>query len=376
MVVNTAADEDAGSARSWETFAAPSEAGATLTLREALWIAANHPGPDTILFDPAVFTVEAPVTIELAALRMPINLRDFCLDARGRGVVVRWSAASLGGVDHVWSVGPGSLMIGLDIATVPYRFTLNGGQLAGCRFRTSDPSAPGDSFFSVDVIAGTLGPGNVFAGPGGISCSSTPTPTEIIGNFFGVEPQTGERLPLTRGAMLWSGTSGEISFRNNTFAATTMGIEAPFPAAGTRLVIEQNRFTGMQKAIAAGTVNGRVGPDNIIRAGGSAVEVAPSSAMVITRNSISGNVVGIVGGGSAPFDLFIDGGVGGQCPAPGLVEVFTDPGAEGEQFVGEVVCKQSLAWFITASVPSGRNVTATLTRFDGGTSVFSAPVTR
>ena len=377
LIVTTVADEPVGATHPWEAFASAAEAGPSMSFREAMWVAANHPGPDTIVFDAASFPPDAPATIELANLPMPQNLSDLCLDGRGRGVVLHWGPESVGSPGNVWRVGPSSLMVGLVIATVPFRFSVTaGGQVAGCRFRVDDPRAAGDGFFSLDMSGGVIGPGNVFAGPGGLSVSAPSIRSEIIGNYFGIDPRTRATFILNRGAMLWSSIVGEVVFRENLFSLSSsgVGIEAPFgAAAGARLVVEQNTLTGASRAISTVLLRGRIGPDNLIYDNAVAIDVT-SSTMMITRNSLFNNTVALIGAGPAPTALFIDGGIGGLCPAPGLVEAFSDAADEAEHFLGDAACDQSLAFFVSAALPRGRNVTTTFTALDGGTSLLSAPV--
>ncbi|MDP2272387.1 MAG: hypothetical protein Q8N23_28855 [Archangium sp.] len=370
LVVNTIEDEAVGGARPWETWSSAAEAGPTLSLREALWIAWNHPGPDTILFDAAVFPSQAPATVRLGALPMPVNLDDFCLDARGRGVLIGWGPESVGDVNGMWRVGPNSLMVGVSFVTVPSRFRVFSGQLVGCRFLDE---APGDAFFSIDLTGGTVGPGNVFAGPGGIAVTTTVTRSAIVDNFFGVDPRTAEQLPLRRGVMLWGGFAGEVYLRGNTFLGNEVGIEAPFDSAASVLIVERNDFFSMGRAVASGSVRGQVGPLNTIRDSGIGVQVT-SGEMVITRNSISGGGVPIAGPGPSPTGLFIDGGVGGVCPGDGLVELFSDANAQAEEFLGEASCDAQRSFFWPGFPTSGRTVSATFTALDGGTGVLSAPV--
>ena len=73
---------------------------AGLSLREALTIAANHPGPDLVVFDPAVFPVATPVTLALGA-ELVIAGDATTLDATGAGVVLAPGAGFAGALVRV-----------------------------------------------------------------------------------------------------------------------------------------------------------------------------------------------------------------------------------------------------------------------------------
>lgn len=140
LVVDTTSDELDGPT----TLADPLEAGPTLSLVEALWIADNRPGPDTITFDAAVFPVEAPATILFSGQRVvPSPSLEVCLDGRGRGVVLDWAPAAQPQPEDRYSpspylptLGTGSLWVGLTLLRVPSQlFVFDTAQLAGCAGR-------------------------------------------------------------------------------------------------------------------------------------------------------------------------------------------------------------------------------------------------
>ena len=105
-----------------------------LSLREALAIAANHPGPDRIEFDPDVF----PATI---ALDSPLDVRgpDTTIDGTGRGVTVELAAGFDG---TLFELGDRTRLVGL---------ILHGG---------TAPRVDIDSASNVEVV------GNDFTAPG------------------------------------------------------------------------------------------------------------------------------------------------------------------------------------------------------------------
>jgi len=76
-----------------------------LSLREALVIAANHPGPDRIGFDPAVF----PATIAVGSV-LDVRGTDTTIDGTGQDVVVEPAAGYDG---SLFEMGDGTRLVGM-----------------------------------------------------------------------------------------------------------------------------------------------------------------------------------------------------------------------------------------------------------------------
>lgn len=116
LTVESAGDELGGGT----SLNARANAGATLPFREALFIAANSPGPHRILFDSTTFTPGSAPTIVIidAGVPFPPPLTATCIDARDRAVVIDFrlrTGDSQRGQPCMFSLGAGSQMTGLVI---------------------------------------------------------------------------------------------------------------------------------------------------------------------------------------------------------------------------------------------------------------------
>jgi hypothetical protein len=392
LTVDTAADDrDGGS-----TLASRAGAGATLSFAEALTIAANVGGAGaiTIDFSPTVFPIDAPSTIVIATDPGSIwNLVDTCIDARGAGVIVEWDPAAT--VASMWALGVGSRLIGMTLLGTPYQLNLGeGAQVAGCRLRTD-----GSTVFSgtgsastisvVDPSGGSetiVGPHNVIAGTFGVTFGGAEG--QVLDNWIGWDPLTRTRLDPA-GALLAGLTY--FPYRRVLVAGnvivSTVTVQA---GADMRLVLTGNRFgidrLGEPIAGAGGfayhSAGGEVtfGPGNIVTGTDLAIGVQWSVSepiVTITQNSVYANGAGIsyLPIGSAPAAPTVidasDSGASGGCTGIGSVEVFHDAAREGEVYVATTACSAG-SWSLAAALPSGRNVTATMT-VAGRTSAFSAP---
>jgi hypothetical protein len=83
-----------------------------LSLREALTIAANKPGDDSILFQPDVFPLDAPGTITIGS-PLEVGGDSTTLDATGRGVAIVAPAAFDMPIIHI--TGNSNVVIGLTV---------------------------------------------------------------------------------------------------------------------------------------------------------------------------------------------------------------------------------------------------------------------
>lgn len=373
LLVNTTLDElDAPDGTSLDD---PAKAGPLLSLREAMWIATNRAGPDTILFDEQVFSADNPATIEMRGEGMPADASDFCIDARGRGVVI-------GGAQNTqtprWNLGAGSRILGATLLWPANGWNLGrGAQMAVCRVGTDGYMHLTQA--EVALNEAELGPGNVFLGYAYVRHFNSAT---IRGNDFGMDPLSGVLIPVKNPILLWNAS---LLVEQNRFAVQGSAVRTvlPFPIAdassGTTLGSVTFRNNRLNCDSDAGDLLSRtafetssvymrlvLGPGNVIR-GKGAVVVAPSG-MHVTRNSISGDDAGTrampTTAVAAPVIRSIDGGlVEGTCARPGLIEVFADPSAEGETYLGTSSCDASTWQFrLPDAAPApGGNITATLT---------------
>lgn len=385
LVVDTAAHELDGG----ETLDDPAQAGAHLSLLEAMWIAANRGGPHNIGFDAAVFPAEAPGRIVLDDRLVFPNLADTCVDARQRGVEISW-AAGAGQVCQtqparcVWRLETGSRLIGLSVDLI-YPFVVNNAEVQGCRMISRHQRAL--------ELRGTslIGPGNVFGHLDG--AATFPLKIEqgehvVRDNAFGFDPLTRLRYDMLEPYVSWA----PLQFKGNTVCA------AQSAWTSYNLVHMEANFFCVDREGAPlpapcegpwlnGTGRVFFGPGNTVRSDSAVLTVSTYEHLVVTisRNSISGAASNIsfvdlaepVAPPSPPTLTGREGlAVSGTCSAEGTVELFSDPGSLGETFLAAGACGPDEPWRLTlpAPLPPGRNLTATLTDLAGRSSAFSAPL--
>lgn len=210
LLVDTLDDELEGG----PVLASRDQAGALLSFREALTIAANRGGPHSVYFDPEVFPADGTQVVLLRRnLPFPPRLSQICIDGRHRGVTFAWEPSIDTGCEAcVWDLHEGSLQVGISLRDVPWALTVWGGHLAGCRV---------SSVYPINIGSGAkLGPGNVVgplgSGPGVLVLNSMGLQT-IKDNFFGYDPTTGHVLtPLAAGIA----GSGAVNMTGNVVLAS------------------------------------------------------------------------------------------------------------------------------------------------------------
>lgn len=383
LVNDTSADLDGG-----DTLDDPANAGPTLSLVEAFFIAANRPGQDNILFDANVFAADAPATITIpAGLYFPNNNSDVCIDGRSRGVVIRWQDGSS---NNTIMLGLHARMMGLTLLAIPFEIGVGNAQLAACRINTDGNGlvvAPNARPWAIGVTAnGVVGPHNVIAGDNfGVRTEGAGT---VRGNSFGYDPLTRKRVGLANGIDL----RFDALIEANVFAVDNKSID-PWPLGTPDILtaIRDNLFgvtrdgtplANVSSGLALVNCRGTIGPGNVIRGADAAISLGRNTAFRITQNVISGNGAGIVFTESAPtapptLTSASPAEVQGTCPVAGTVEVFSDVSDQGESFLGEATCTAGGTFNVTPTVPiaAGRFVTATLTSdAERLTSAFSAPL--
>lgn len=352
LVVNTTADEFDGSGDAGALVDA-NQAGEALSFREAMWIARNRAGGDTILFDPSVFPADRPATINLGSARFPADLSDVCIDGRGRGVVVAWDP-SLSTDDKIpWPIQGGSRMLGLTVFYPPGPLRVKNGQVAACRLGTDGHADLSRGHWIAAETGSEIGPGNVLLGSMFVS-SEQPFAIHVHHNHFGVDPVTGALLPVAIGvqtagngstiddnmfvvqrAAIFASLIGaaDLRVRNNRLNVGTSGNETRlllYAGEGSSIIISGNQIRGSGPALSLGLFAHAHITQNSVT-GGNGIDASP---FVITCCTIEGAQRGFV----APA-LGADGGVVfGGCPAKGSVEVFTDPQGEAKTYLGSTAC--------------------------------------
>ncbi len=390
LVVTTAAFENDGGT----TLTDPLAAGAELSFYEAVWIARNRPGVDVIRFGPRFSETTAPrLQVRCNDILTPFPndwLTDVCIDGRGHEVVFEWDWGSDDNVGRIyceWRLGPGSSQIGVSIINPWNSMAATQATIAGCRF-----GGDGHTMFRASSLilslanAVTFGPGNILES-GSFNLGINGRDSHIFGNHFGYDPVTGQIASSYQGFMVQAAAQDVIVEDNNVMAL--IPFSTMFANSTSSLTAHHNWFgpysdawMGSPQFGAIEIYNGKVvlGPGNTITGSSTAaIHVWGAAAqLTLTENSITNNLAGIVYESpvvTPPTLLAITAGQAtGSCSQAGNVELFADPGNQGQTFLERLACDATATWQSTAPLPSGRNLTATLTDPQGRTSSFSAPL--
>lgn len=296
----------------------PAQAGVTLSLREAVHLAANTSGPHAINFDEHVFPLAQPGVIRITddALTFPsMGLQQTCISAVGRGVIIEWALpAGRAACDGqcIWRLGAGSSMTGLVIRGNAQRLLMTDSVIAANRF-------------AVDEIAvsqgrgSVIGPKNAFVG-GTLGVETDLTPAghlmRVHENYFGVEPEGLLRTPL-RDSMVLSSSSSFL--QGNVFAVSPRFETAEYGGVIQNSVFAYFDSSGARHNVELVTRPGWSFIGNVL---GDVVNVRPSGIGPGSRffdNWFAGDFVS-----DGPVAQILDAGSGrlsGRCPATGTVEV-------------------------------------------------------
>lgn len=311
-------------------------AGTTLSLREALFLATNTPGPHLVTFDPAVFPPGAATTIHVTDDALPYPggvLVDTCIDGRGRGVIVEFAFTDRCAHFCSWALGSGSQLTGLVLKGNMGKIGVSEALVAGNRLMIA--------YQALQVTNGSvIGPWNVFGhGTYGVRLDfyfgANPTQVVIDGNYFGLEPTTMRGLDLRVAVTLFTGAR----FTNNVGNAALQ---------------------------LTGTEGGTVASNTLLQVGNGApyVTVSGSGWRIGPLNHFEGSVNNFTSGGNSFFQNVIvgaftstgltapiaDAGLGsvtGACPADGTVEVYTRAGSTWAP-VSSVTCTPASAWSLAS----------------------------
>ena len=170
-----------------------------------------------------------------------------------------------------------------------------------------------------------------------------------VANGIGVDPQTGERL---------AGNVIEGNGGNGVFIKST---SAGLPSTDNQLVGNAIRSNGGSGVVVKdpGTDRNRLSQNSITANSGSGIKIDAGAQQNMLPPVIS--------------DILADGQALGTATANATIEIYSDPGSEGETWLGTVTSDGSGAW--TFQLPAGQDpkrVTATATDASGNSSAFSA----
>jgi len=299
------------------------------TLRDCLEEAVSG---DRIVFDPAVFPPDSPMTITLTSGPLPdIAQGNLTIDASEAGVILDGSKLSSGAGFRITSNG--NAIRGMQIRNFP-----DGGVEICCGAK--DNTIGGDR----NVGSGPLGQGNLISANGG----------------------SGVRIH-------GSGTM------NNTVSGNFIGTDASGAAAMGNASHGVEISEGAQNNLIGGSGN------TIAYNGGDGVRVdgPATTGNAITHNSIYDNegrgIENINGGNAELAPPVLVGAVGnivaGTAPPGSTVEIFGDDGDEARFFLGSTSADVR-GHFEFVGELMGLNVSATATDGSGNTSELASPVAR
>jgi hypothetical protein len=400
LLVTTAADENDLSSGS----ANVADAGPLLSLREAIELANNHVGPDSILFSPDVFPIGGATPITLALTSGPDSALPSITDADT-------TIVGDGRVEILWNQSQAPATAALLIEGD--RTTLQ--QLA-MSVTTGPPIWPAYFLHAVlaqrVVLAGTTigaeaaGTYNAHAYMDGslepwiYDCSFRGSAINALmlraANFARVERSVLELTTNANGGGILIDASGGVSLLDNTVRGHSgcgVRLNSATQALVARTSIEGNGLDGI-------SISG--GSDNLIEENYILANGKNGVSMVywtyrnqIRRNSIAGNALAAisiernvatdVGGNSDIRPPVVDvvaadhvsGQAGPSCSAAAadqlfVVEVFWDNADEAANYLGAIDVS-ACQWSLQIAVPAGGFVSATITNQAGDTSALSSP---
>jgi PKD repeat protein len=393
------------------------------SLRQALNCARNG---DMIQFDPTVFALvnsNAATLINILSELPPLSSGNVTIDAQDLRVAINGSGA--GSANGLVITSAGNQIMGLTILSFTRSgVCIQGGAqnniIGGDRNSGQGPNGQGLRIadcgtYGVEITdAGT--DGNVVEGCWiGLDVSGTVAEPNLAGvliqngasnNTIG---STGDGEANTISGNFFEGvTIAGVGTNGNLVVANQIGVAAN---NGTSLAAQVKSRSlsggslgngGAGVFLSLGTQNSVIGGEgagqgNIIACnGGNGIEVhsTDSTCNTANANSITQNIAG----GIALFDGSNDGvqppvftsvvvgqsatsqdvgardlyrsDVTGTTTGDGVVEVYSDPGEQGETFLGSVAVQDG-QWTLTVDAAMDQNITATFTDSSGNTSQFA-----
>ena len=340
------------------------------SLRQALLSA--HVG-DTITFDSTAFPPGNPAAIVLLSPLPKIITDGLTIDASGAGVILDGSSA--GATD--------GLLIDADGVTIRYlqivNFEKDGIDVdAGSENTTIEGNVIGENtHHGIRVQGGGITGTRILNNFLGTDASGT----AANGNTFsGISVKDGPSNTLIQGNVIAANDDHGITISGTVTSSVVIGNSIGTDASGSLNL--GNNLNGI--IIRGGAQGNIVGPDNVIANNGRdgvRVEGATTLGNTITQNSITVNDdMGINNvddgnGELAPPTIITvtDTTIRGQAQPGEIVELFTDPFFEGQQFVVSTTADAGGNFTATLATPLTEPlVTATSTDVAGNTSEFAA----
>ncbi len=369
----------------WPALADPGEAGPSLSLAEALWIARNRAGWEIIRFDTVSFPLATPTTLAVVAGDMPDVVPEICLDARGAGVRLDFSAIPADCTSRCALTVNNSRLLGLELigSHLPQRLGANT-EMAMVRLIAADRPL---------VMAGTVtvGPHNVISGSQ--SLVESYAAVTILNNWLGYDPQAQTVMGADNGVFSWA---RQVVIVNNVVANFSLTAAAGDDTTyrlrvtgnwlgqepGGRLLAAsdgQFQIDVLESLFAAPQVD--IGPDNVVAERMPLlIHCNPNASVAVTHNQFADTGASYVptGDGVAVPPTIMNrtaAGIGGECPAAGQLELFAASAGQPQQWLGSAACSVGATWQVDATVPAGAQLVATMTPTSGCTSAFSTPWT-
>jgi hypothetical protein len=363
-----------------------------LSLREAMLIANNRVGPDRILFSPSVFPPGSVQTITIGSgdgKPLPRLTDDdteiTAVDPSGTQLGVQLAPATeYDNGRYVPAVG--SQATGTTIRGLRFQDFQSAVQFAGGSVTIEKNLIDCNQFYGHGIDGAGVGirlVDNQVERCGSAIILTNCTDSVLRGNSVHTANYLATDLLVASG--------DRVTIANNVFENAMWGTVL----SGNDNVISDNYVANNAAniVIQAGSANNRLERNAVAfaHAGGACSAVSCGVGVTlegairttISQNQITANGlqgIGVILGGNAGIQApvitaaGVDGVAGTSGAADGsVVEVFSDPQDEGEQFLGQTTVSAG-SWQFVTSAPSSRNVTATVTDPAGNTSEFSAPV--
>jgi hypothetical protein len=379
LVVTTMTDELDGDV----TAATVDAAGgaADLSLREAVTIAANRPGPDVVTFDPVLCAATSPCHIALDTDTfgtIAVTGAGTAISGRNRGVILTSLAYNSGffvvqandvTVTHLTFEG---IFSAVSVQHAGNVAILDNNLMMGST--GSSAAISGNDAPALQVVGNRVRGGTI-----GLSVANTTNDVLIAQNDVAVT-QDGLRLTNITG----------VTVRDNLLAPN-QGSVVMNAVRNSSIVANRLRSLESCLSFSAGS-DGNVVTDNQLGPCGGATVAAVDFRSTSRDNTLSRNL--FYGTGAILSLVSIAAGCQRDITPPVItqasalvtgtatagagstIEVFADPGAFASTSLGATEVAAGGAWSLTPEVQlaPGQFVTATVTSSSGNTSAFSLPV--